>query len=134
PAYSHLWSLRKQPLTPTHTPQEPGEVVHTLTATRSSHCPRQTARDPDRRAVSSRLDVAQERFDLASHGLGLPRQFFGSLQDLMGRSTGVAGGLLDAGHIRRNFAGAERRLLHVAGNLLGRRALLFHRTGDRSGD
>ena len=54
------------------------------------------------------------------------RQLAGGLQHLMRGGTGVAGGLLNAGNVRRDFAGAERCLLHVAGNLLRRRALLFH--------
>jgi len=31
----------------------------------------------------------------------------------MGSGAGIAGGLLDADHIRRDFTGAERCLLHV---------------------
>ena len=42
----------------------------------------------------------------------------------MGGGTGIAGGLLHAGHVRRDFAGAECCLLHVAGDLLGCRTLL----------
>ena len=52
----------------------------------------------------------------------------------MGRSAGIAGRLLNARNVRRDFTGAERRLLHVAGNLLRCRALFFHGTGNRGGD
>ena len=52
----------------------------------------------------------------------------------MGGGAGIAGGLLDADDVRRDFTGAERRLLHVAGDLLRRRALLFDGAGDRGGD
>ncbi len=41
----------------------------------------------------------------------------------MGRGAGIAGGLLNAGNVGRDFAGAKSRLLHVARNLLRSRAL-----------
>jgi len=45
----------------------------------------------------------------------------------MGCGAGIAGGLLNAGNVGRDFTGAESRLLHVARNLLRGRALFFHR-------
>jgi len=85
-------------------------------------------------ARSSGLDVAEEGFDLTSHGLGLPGQLAGCLEDLMGCGAGIAGGLLNAGNVGGDFTGAESRLLHVARNLLRRRALFFHSAGNRGGD
>src|ERR1700731_1441584 len=84
-------------------------------------------------ARSSGLDVAEEGFDLTSHRLGLPGQLAGCLEDLMGCGAGVAGGLLNAGDVGGDFAGAESRLLHVARNLLRRRPLFFHGAGASSG-
>jgi len=52
----------------------------------------------------------------------------------MGCGAGIAGGLLNAGNVGRDFTGAEGRLLHVARNLLRSRALFFHGTGNRGGD
>ena len=52
----------------------------------------------------------------------------------MRRGAGVARRLLHAGHVGRDLVGADRGLLHVARNLLRRRALLFDRGGNRRGD
>ena len=52
----------------------------------------------------------------------------------MGCGAGIAGGLLNAGNVGRDFTGAESRLLHVARNLLRSRALFFPSTGNRGGD
>ena len=52
----------------------------------------------------------------------------------MGGSTGISGSLLHTGNVRCDFTGAERGLLHVTRDLLGRRTLLLHRTGDRGGN
>src|SRR5882762_11604461 len=50
-----------------------------------------------------------------------------------GRS-GLAGTALHVGDVRRDLLGALGGLLDVAGNLLGRRALLFHRSSDGRGN
>ena len=52
----------------------------------------------------------------------------------MGGNTGVAGGLLNAGHVGGDFAGAKCRLLHIVGDPLGCRTLFFHSAGNRGGD
>ncbi len=80
------------------------------------------------------LDVAQEGLDLASHRLGLPGQLAGCFENLMRCGAGIAGSLLNAGDVRCDFIGAERRLLHVASDLLRGRALFLHGTGNRGGD
>ena len=49
----------------------------------------------------------------------------------MGGGAGIAGGLLNARNVRRDFTGPESRLLDVACNLLRRRALFFHGPGNR---
>src|SRR5664279_3900425 len=48
--------------------------------------------------------------------------------------AGLAGAALHVGDVGRDLLGALGCLLHVAGNLLGRRALLFHRRRDGRGD
>ena len=52
----------------------------------------------------------------------------------MGGGAGIAGGLLNARNVRRDFTGPESRLLDVACNLLRRRALFFHGPGNPRGD
>ena len=48
--------------------------------------------------------------------------------------AGLAGAALHVGDVGRDLHGALSGLLHVAGNLLRRRTLLFHRSSDGRGD
>ena len=55
-------------------------------------------------------------------------------EHLRGRRTGFAGAALHVGDIGRDLLGAFGGLLHVAGDFLRRRALLFDRSGNGRGD
>src|SRR4051812_33900437 len=77
-----------------------------------------------------RLDAVEEGFDLAPEIVGMTRQLLRRAQHLARRRSGLAGALLHvadaAGHRFRTAC----RLLHVAGDLGGGRALLLHGGGN----
>ena len=55
-------------------------------------------------------------------------------QDLVGDRAGAVGGFGDAADIGRDFLRALGGFFDIAGDFLGRGALLFHRGGDGGGD
>src|ERR1700688_4430326 len=87
-----------------------------------------TRTDPDRK--SGRAHRVKELADLELEAVAVAGQRLRRRQHLRGGHAGVAGAALHVGDIGRDLHGAFRGLLHVAGNLLGRCALLFHRGRD----
>src|ERR1700733_9196924 len=75
-------------------------------------------------AGSGRPDGTEELADLELEAVAVGRQRLGCRQNLRGGRTGLAGAALHIGDVGGNLLGALRRLLHVAGDFLGRRPLL----------
>src|SRR6185437_5464608 len=67
-------------------------------------------------------------------GRGVLAKVSGSDQHIVGERARLVGGLAGAGDVLRDFAGAGGGLLHAAGDLAGRRILLFDGRRDRGGD
>ena len=76
----------------------------------------------------------QEPADFELEAVAVAGQRLRRRQHLRRRRAGLAGAALHVGDVGRDLLGALRRLLHVAGDLLRRGALLFHRRGDGRGD
>src|SRR5689334_14326002 len=72
-----------------------------------------------------RADLAQERVDLAAQPLGLAAERLGGRLDALRRGAGRIRTGGHAGDAVRQLLGAPGRLLGVARDLLGRRALLL---------
>src|SRR5689334_9519568 len=83
---------------------------------------------------SGRADGVEEFPDLYLETVAVARQHLRRRQHLRGSGAGLGSAALHVGDVRRDLLGALSCLLHVAGNLLGRRALLFHRGCDGRGD
>src|SRR5260221_12747360 len=83
---------------------------------------------------SGGADIGEEAVDVGAQRLRLLAELLGRDEDLIRRGAGLAGRLVDAGDRARHLTGALRRLLHVARDLLRRRALLLDRRGDRRRD
>ena len=72
-----------------------------------------------------RAHLTEKRVDLLAQLLRLPRQIAGGGLDLVCRDTGGCGALGHAADIGGHLLGAGRGLLHIARDLLRRRALLL---------
>ena len=83
---------------------------------------------------SGRPYRVEELADLELEAVAVAGQRLRRREHLRGGRAGLAGAALHVGDIGRDLLGALRGLLHVAGNFLRRRALLFHRGRDGRGD
>src|ERR1700710_406095 len=82
----------------------------------------------------SGADRSEEFGDFGTETAAVTGQRLGRREHLRGRRTGLGRTALHVGDAGRDLLGTLRRLLHVAGNLLRRRALLFHGGSDGRGD
>ena len=82
---------------------------------------------------SGGFDVGEEAADFLGQALGVAREFLSRAEHLRGSGTGLAGALAHTRDVDRHLLRALGGFLHVAGDLLGRRALLLHGGGDRGG-
>src|ERR1700676_2832698 len=85
-------------------------------------------------ALSGGPDRVEELADFALEAVAAAGKRLRRRETLRGGKSGLAGAALHVGDVGRDLHGALSGLLHVAGNLLRRRALLFHRRGDGRGD
>ena len=81
-----------------------------------------------------RAHRSEETGDLEFQPFGLRRQSGCGAKQSGCRAAELAGSLGDADNVLIDLTGAVGGLLHVAGNLAGRRSLLFDRGGNRTGD
>src|SRR3546814_8592948 len=104
------------------------------TAGRRGKCgggPRCRAPPPGtKRWARSSPDAADELRDFALEGVGGGRQLAAHVQDLGRALAGASGGGRHLGDALRHLGGAGCRLLSVARDLLGGRALLLHRRSE----
>src|SRR5882757_6074031 len=77
------------------------------------------------RTPLGRPDGAEELADLALEPAAFAGQRFCRRQHLGGGRSGLAGAMLHVGDVVGDLLGAVGGLLHIAGNFLSRRALLF---------
>src|SRR5882724_36288 len=80
---------------------------------------------------SGRAHRVEELVDLDLETVAVARQRLRGRENLGGGRAGFGGAALHVGDVGGDLLGAVGGLLHVAGNLLRRRALLFHRGGYR---
>ena len=110
----------------------PGPVVQ---PGRISYAPLGRNRRPARpAALSGRPHRIEELADFELEAVAVAGQRLRRGENLRRGRAGLAGAALHVGDVGGDLLGALRRLLHVAGNLLRRRALLFHRRRDGRGD
>src|SRR5690349_18174805 len=83
--------------------------------------------NPRTPAGSGGADICEEGADVAAQGLGLPAELLGRGEDLARGCAGLRRRLVDADDVARDLAGAFRRPLHIASDLLRRRALFLDR-------
>src|SRR5260221_2875348 len=79
-------------------------------------------------------DAGEERVDLGAQALRGAAELGRGAEHLLGGLAGHAGALAHALDVGGDGERAARRLLGVARDLLGRRALLLDRRGDLGGD
>jgi len=76
---------------------------------------------------SGGADRGQEFGDFGPETAAIAGQRFRGREHLRGRRAGLGGAALHVGDVGGDLLGALRGLLHVAGDFLGGRTLLFHR-------
>src|ERR1700722_4270723 len=82
--------------------------------------------------LSGGPDLVQEAFDLSAQVAALRRQRYGEAVNLLGRAARVGRATIDVRRAARRRGRPPRSLLHIAGNFLRRRPLLFDSRRNRA--